>query len=69
MIIIMPSSQRSPNCPADSPTPEEFAQLSILDDLDDQLNKAVIDCSTQVWNVPMVRPHQIKVATHPIDPS
>ena len=29
----------------------------------------MIDCSTQVWNVPMVRPNQIKVATHLIDPS
>ena len=65
----MLSTPHSPNRMVGSAPPDEFAHLSILDQLDDQLNSAVIDCSTQAWNIPMVCPNQIKVATHLIDPS
>ena len=47
----------------------KFGNLSIIDEMDDKLNAAVIGCSTHVWKVPMVRPNQIKAAMHPIDPS
>ena len=64
-----PARTHSPTRLTTTPSPDEFVYLSILDELDDKLNAAVIDCSTQVWNVLMVRPNQIKISTHLIDPS
>ena len=45
----------------------KFGNLSIIDEMDDKLNAAVIGCSTHVWKVPMVRPNRIKAAMHLID--
>ena len=61
----MPSLTHHPgriNLPSTGSPSTEFDCLSIINEMDDKLNAAVIDCSTHVWNVPMVRPNQIKAA-------